>query len=119
MDLKQCAKIRMLAENNQFIDLKYANEIIVSLCNELEEKTILATNLTNEIKMRPITYPHHCYLVINRYSIEEFYLFREKYEAELFRLAHEEPRDYQVKTVELFEEHKKAILTKEYAFLRS
>lgn len=116
--LKQYEKIKTLAESRQFSDLNYANQIIASLCQELEEKNKLLNNLEHQIKTRPVTYPHYCYVVMSKYKYDDVYLFRQKYEAEMFRLLTKEPMDYQVRTIELFETHKKAIFRKETRFLK-
>lgn len=119
MDINQYRRIMDLADNEQFLDLQYANQLISSLCKELEEKNSLVDGLYKQIKHRPVTYPHHCYLVSSKFNIDEFYLFTQKYEAEMFRLTHKNPMDYQVKTIELFETHKKALLRKDYDFLKN
>lgn len=114
---KQYERIRTLAENQKFNNPDYANQLIVSLCQELENQTTIITNLQNQVKHRPITYPHKCYLVMSKYDLEEQYLFREKYEADLFIYAHDTPSYFQIRTIELFETHKKALLRRDYAFL--
>lgn len=114
--MKQYEKISTLAKNEQFTDLSYANQLIASLCDQLIEKQAMVINLQEEIDRKPIVYPHFCYVVVSR-SGQTPVLFKDKYEAEIFRLSMDSPLDYLVKSLELNHHHKLALMKKNYQFL--
>ncbi len=118
MDQKQYSRIKNLAEKEKFVDISYANQLIATLCNELEGKENRIDALSLQIKHRPITFPQQCYLLFSKSTDDEFYLFRTKQEAELFRLSCCNKENLYIRTIELFENHKKALLRKDYDFLR-
>ncbi|MED2737336.1 hypothetical protein [Bacillus toyonensis] len=112
--MKQFNKMKQLAESEQFKDIACANQLIADLCEEVLSKMETIKQLEN----RPVVYPHYCYLAIPYEPGSDSILFRKRDEAELFRAAQGSANRYRVKTIELFESHKKVMLKREFQFLR-
>ena len=114
MEKKNIQRIMKMAQQKEFKDAEYCNDVIAAICEDFLKKMAENEDMKQQLSNPQITYPHQCYVMETGDGVV---VFTERYEAEMFRAA--VGATWLVRTVEFFNDHRKAAFKFQQQFLFS